>query len=181
MGKHKEQPYAALGARLKFLREQWQQSIDDVSGTLEIDAKTLHAYEEGKTLPSENVLEMFINHFLLTDDQAEDLKSLADLTQDHAGEGLVNGIEDMLMKQIVMYLPDHRVLYTDSMQATVNKNGVILQFMQSSNTPNQPQITVNRIGMSRDHAERMIQVLKTTLEQHDKSQGNKFLPPSSAQ
>lgn len=177
MSKNHGEPYQALGARLKFFREQWQQSVGEVSGTLEIDEKSLKAIEEGKTIPSEHLLEMFINHFLLTDEQADDLRDIADQYKDQISEGLVSGIEDMLMKQIVMYIPtDNKTLYTDSMQATVNKNGVIVQFMQaSSNDVNQP-LTVSRVGMSREHAERMIEVLRSTLEHHDHSSGNKLLP-----
>lgn len=180
MGKNQHEPYEALGSRLKFLREQWQQSVSEVSGTLEIDEKTLRAIEAGKTIPSESMLDMFISHFLLTDDQAEDLRGLVQQYQDQAVEGISHNLEDMLMKQIVMCLPgDSRIVYTDSMQATVNKNGVVLQFMQGANNPNgqQPGI-VSRLGMSRDHAEKMIEVLRATLDQHNRSQSGSSLPPS---
>jgi len=177
MSKHPRQPYEALGARLKFLRKQWQQSISDVSGTLEIDENTLRAIEAGKTIPTDNILDMFISHFLLTEDQAEELREMASQYTEQTSEGLMNGIEDMLMKQIVMYMPnDTRIAYTDQMQATVNKNGVVLQFMQSNVAPGQQHIIVNRVGMSREHAEKMIEVLRNTLDQHDRSQDIKLLP-----
>jgi len=177
MSKNQREPFEALGARLKHLREQWKQSISEVSGTLEIDEKVLRDIESGKTMPPDSVLDMFINHFLLTEEQAEDLRELASQHKEQVSDSLMNGLEDMLMKQIVMYLPgDNRISYTDQMQATVNKNGVVLQFMQSNLTPDQQSITVNRVGMSREHAERMLEVLRTTLDQHDRSQGTKHLP-----
>lgn len=180
MNKSPSEPYAALGAKLKHYRTQWQQTVTEVSNTLEIDEKTLMAIEAGKTIPSENELEMFISHFLLTDEQADDIRDLADNFKEQATEGLASGIEDMLMKQIVMYAPpEGKILYTDSMQATVNKSGVVLQFMQGGNgqaPQNQQQIMVSRVGMSREHAERMIEVLRTTLDQHYRSESSKTLP-----
>lgn len=179
MNKSPSEPYAALGAKLKHYRTQWQQSISEVSNTLEIDEKALQAIEAGKTIPSENELEMFISHFLLTDEQADDIRDLADNFKEQATEGLASGIEDMLMKQIVMYAPpEGKILYTDSMQATVNKSGVVLQFMQGGKAPGgqNQQIMVSRVGMSREHAERMIDVLRTTLDQHYRSEGSKTLP-----
>ena len=77
MGNQNDQPYAAFGARIKFLREQWQQTVDEVSGTLEIDHNALHLIESGKQLPSAEMLDMLISHFLLTEDQADDLRELA--------------------------------------------------------------------------------------------------------
>lgn len=179
MSKNPREPYQALGAKLKHLRTQWQQSVQEVSNTLEIDENTLKAIEAGKTIPSENMLEMFISHFLLTDEQANDLRQLADNYKEQANDVLASGIEDMLMKQIIAYVPiEGKILYTDSMQATVNKNGVVMQFMQNSSGQNgqQQQILVSRVGMSREHAERMIEVLRTTLDQHYRSESTKTLP-----
>jgi transcriptional regulator with XRE-family HTH domain len=174
MKKSNQEPFKALGARLKFLREQWQQSVDEVSGTLEIDEATLLAIESGTAMPPEELLDMLISHFLLTEDQAQDLRDLAADNRDQA-EAFSEGLEDMLMKQIVMYLPvDNRVVYTDSMNATVNEHGVVLQFMQNTGQNNQ-QAAVSKVGMSREHAERMLKVLRDTLDQHDRSNGQKKL------
>lgn len=179
MSKNSHEPYAALGAKLKHFRTQWNQTVEEVSSTLEIDQKTLLAIEAGQTIPSETVLEMFISHFLLTDEQADEIRDIADNYKLQASEGLASGIEEMLMKQIVMYAPpEGKILYTDSMQATVNKSGVVLQFMQGTSGQGQKnqQIMVSRVGMSREHAERVIEVLRTTLDQHYRSQGTKSLP-----
>lgn len=175
MTQSNDEPYKALGAKIKHLREQWQQTIGEVSTTLEIDEKILREIESGKVLPPENMLDMFISHFLLTDEQADDLRAMAMLQNDQITESVVGGIEDLLMKQVVMYLPvDNRIVYTDSMNATVNKHGVILQFMQNNSQDGKPT-PVSQVGMSREHAEKIIEVLKSTLDQHDKSSG-KFLP-----
>jgi DNA-binding XRE family transcriptional regulator len=174
MGKS-EQPHKALGEKIKHLREKWKQSVDEVSTTLEIDETELKQIESGKILPNDNMLDMIINHFLLSEEHAMELRAMAALQHETTHDGLLNGsIEDVLMKQVVMYLPvDNRVVYTDSMNATVNKHGMVLQFMQSQNGKN---MTVSQVGMSREHAERMLKVIKTTLEKYDKSQETKLLP-----
>ena len=164
MGKDKSDRYTALGARLKFLREQWQQSLQDVSTTLEIDEKLLRAFESGKVVPPIEVLDMLINHFLLTEDQAQDLRALAEEPRSDDPEAIAASLDDVLAKQVVMFLPiDNKVIYTDSMHATVNDSGVVLQFMQQA--AGQP-VSVSRVGMSREHAERVIKVLQNTLKQH---------------
>lgn len=178
MSNENKQPYEAFGARIKFLREQWQQTLSEVSGTLEIEEASLIEIEAGKSLPPGDVLDMLISHFLLTEDQAQDLRDLVEDQNDQTSEALINGLEDFLTKQVVMYMPvDGKVVYTDNMQATVNDYGVILEFMQRTG-PGQPSV-VSRIGMSRDHAEKIIEVMQNTLRQHDQGNGQKFLPGSS--
>lgn len=176
----KNSQYKAFGDRIRFLREQWQQSLRDVCHTLEIDEKTLRALEAGKMVPSVDILDMLISHFLLTEDQAQDLRDLIEDGKD-LGTGMPGSVEDMLAKQLVMYLPlDNKVIYTDSMQATVNDNGVVLQFMQQTGSSNQP-VAVSRVGMSRAHAERVIKVLQDTLKQHDQHNQKKLSSPDSQQ
>lgn len=172
-----ENKFTALGDRLKFLREQWQQTVSDVCGAIEIDEKTLRSFEAGKVLPSSDTLDMLISHFLLTEDQAQDLRELANYGKEDA-ENILSGVmDDMLNKQLVMFMPvDSRIIYTDSMQASVNDGGVVLQFMQ--HTGNGQTMPVSRVGMSREHAEKVIEVLKTTLKHHDDNSQKKLLPPS---
>ena len=171
------EPYESLGARIKFLREQWQQTVQEVCITLEIDEGSLQAIESGSTLPKPELLDMLISHFLLTDDQAQDLRDLAEDNLQQAGEILSSGIEDMLMKQIVMYMPiDSKIVYTDQMNATVNDHGVVLQFMQQTGAAANQSMPVSRVGMSREHAEKMIEVLQNTLKQHDQGKAQKTLP-----
>ncbi|HET7673617.1 MAG TPA: helix-turn-helix transcriptional regulator [Candidatus Saccharimonadales bacterium] len=176
MGKSNDEPYKALGAKIKHLREQWHQSLEEVSGTLEIDRAILKEIESGKSLPADDILNMLINHFLLTDEQADELRQLAMIQQEPATDTLLGGIEDMIMKQVVMYLPnDNKVVYTDSMNAIVNKHGVTLQFMQNS-PANSQQVTVSQVGMSKEHAKKVVEVLSKTLADHDRSQQTKLLP-----
>lgn len=170
MGSNKNdqnQPFQDLGAKIRSLREQWNQSIGELSGTLELDEALLHAIESGKTLPSEDILDMIIEHFLLTDEQADDLLKTIEDYDAKTQEALGRGLEDALTKQMVMLMPlDSKVVYTDSMQATVNQGGVVIQFSQQVNGQSTP---VSRVGMSREHAEKMIEVLKETIKSFDQN------------
>ncbi len=164
-------PYKTFGERIKFLREQWQQSLKEVAVTLEIDELTLKSIEDGTELPDIDQLDMLISHFLLTEDQAEDLRELANVNNSSAAKPINSlfppGLEDAITKQIMMVLPaDNKVVYTDSMNATVTDNGVILQFMQSNPGSQQPT-TISKLGMSREHANKIIEVLTQTIKQHD--------------
>lgn len=175
MSKENREPYAAFGAKIKYLREQWRQTTTEVSTTLEIDEDLLKQIESGRILPADGLLDMLISHFLLTEEQAEDLRTLAIDSESQTAEGLASGIEEMLMKQIVMYMPvDNRVVYTDSMKATVGNHGVVLQFMQSQ--PDGKSNTVSQVGMSREHAEKIVEIIQKTLDHHDQSGKTKFLP-----
>lgn len=176
-----DHPYRAFGAKIKHFRKQWKQTVGDVSGTLEIDEIFLKEIESGKVLPSENQLDMIINHFLLTNDQADELRGLAQMQTDQAAENLIGGVEDMLMKQLVMYMPiEQKVVYTDGMNVTVNRHGVVLQFTQNAGANNKIKSNiVCQVGMSREHAEKVVEVLKRTLIDHDKNQKSKYLPPNS--
>lgn len=174
------QPYKALGERIKFLREQWKQSARELSATLEIDLKTLHSIESGQVLPSQEQLEMLISHFLLTEDQADDLLDLAEGHIQKTNPNILVGAEETAMKQIMMmFMPlDNKVIYNDTMTATVDEKGVILQFMQK--TSDGQNIPVSRIGMSHDHAVEVAKVITNTLEQYFKAKKqNKKLPPKS--
>jgi hypothetical protein len=44
----------------------------------------------------------------------------------------------------------------------VNNYGVVINFMQAGGSDNQP-VAVARVGMSREHAESVVQVLQQTL------------------
>ena len=64
------------------------------------------------------------------------------------------------------------------MHATVNDHGVILQFMQQIPNIQQPTI-VSRVGMSREHAEKVIEVLTQTLKQYDANSKKQLPAPDS--
>jgi transcriptional regulator with XRE-family HTH domain len=160
-GVKKDAPYKPLGIRLKSLRQRLQETLVEVSGAVEIDADYLDQIEQGVSRPSEDILELLINHFEIKDEDAKSLWKLAGYDNDN-GES-------------VAVLPgDVRIAYTDMLNVIVNDFGVTLQFMQTAG-PNHQPLMVSRLGMSKEHAQNIIKLLHRTLNETEP----KALPPSS--
>jgi hypothetical protein len=64
-----------------------------------------------------------------------------------------------------MVLPgDVRIVYTDMLHVSVNDYGVVMNFLQGSG-PKNPPLAIARVGMSREHAKSVLEVLQKTLAQ----------------
>jgi len=169
-------PYQKLGARLKGAREKLRESLAEVSGAVEIEPETLSAIEQGTNRPSEDILLLLISHFAIKEDEATKLWELAGYEQ--SDTGAISMSADVMgdIKNAVMVMPlDIRISYTDMANVVVNDHGVVLNFMQSSGPNNQP-LAVSRLGMSREHALSIIELLQKTLAQHEQAQAPKALP-----
>lgn len=171
-----DSPYKKLGARLKGAREKLRESLAEVSGAVEIEPEALSAIEQGTNRPSEDILLLLISHFAIKEDEATKLWELAGYEQ--SDTGAISMSADALgdIKNAVMVMPlDVRISYTDMAHVVVNDHGVVLNFMQTSGPGNQP-LAVARLGMSREHAQSVIELLQKTLAQHDQSHTPKALP-----
>lgn len=157
-------PYQTLGTRLKKLRERLQETLAEVSGAVEIDVDVMQHFEQGKDRPSEDILELLISHFDLKDEEAKKLWHLA-------GYHEVRGDS---ASSVVVLPVDARVVYTDMLNVVVNDYGLVMNFMQTGGPNNQP-LVVTRLGMSKDHARSVIELLQKTLAQIEP----KALPPST--
>lgn len=159
-------PYLPLGKKLKRLREKLQETLAEVSGAVEIEIDALNLIESGTKRPSEDILLLLISHFAIKEDEANKLWELAGYDQQQLP------FEHMTMsgdneKSSVMVMPvDARISYTDMVHVMVNNYGVVLNFMQSAGPNNQP-LAVARVGMSREHAKSVLEVLQRTLAQSE--------------
>jgi len=165
MSEQKESPYRALGRQLKALRNRANESIAEASGAVEIDAEALASYELGKHRPSEDVLLLLISHFGAKDDEAVRLWEMAGYGMDKI-PATHNANEDLLTSSSTSAEP--RILFTDIVDVTVNNYGVVMNFMQGA-TPNAKPISVSRVGMSREHAKSVLEILKLTIEQTEQN------------
>lgn len=159
-GVKKDLPYKTLGASLKRLRQRLQETLAEVSGAVEIDADQLDQIEQGSRRPSEDILELLINHFDIKEDDAKKLWQLAGYDNDESSVAVLPG--------------DVRIAYTDMLNVIVNDYGVTLQFMQT-NGPDHKPLMVSRLGMSKEHARNVLNLLQRTLNQAEP----KALPPST--
>ena len=180
MGDYSQQKhFQKLGNELKNIRLQLQQSIAEVSGSVEIDIEQLAAYENGEARPSEEILLLIISHFDLPETKATKLWSLAGYSKD---EPKAQDLLDELQQVGAFVLPqDARIIYTDSTHASASNHGVTINFMQSAGPMGKPMI-VSRMGMSREHAENLKTLLDKILHEEDApSQPRLLAPPKNDQ
>ncbi len=176
MSKEKQEfPYSSLGALLKSMRQKRQESLAEVSGAVEIEVDSLTAIEKGTTLPAEDILLLLISHFNIKEDEATKLWEQAGYDKRDT-EVVTTNTE---AQAPVMIMPgDLRIVYTDIAHIMVNDYGVVLNFMQGAGPNNQP-LAVARVGMSREHAKSVLELLQRTLAETE--QKNLPAPKSQTQ
>ena len=159
-------PYKRLGSFLKRLREEHRESTAEVSGAVEIDETELARFEAGHDRPAEDILLLLISHFGIEEEHANELWRLA---------GYENRVEEPLQStefetkqkmQAMMVMLDPRIVYSDSVEVLTNKQGVVINFSQTT-TPDTPPLTIARIGMSHDQAKAVMGILHQVLYNQD--------------
>jgi len=154
-------PFRQLGRRLKELRDRARETLAEASGAVEIDVKQLASFELGRARPSEDVLLLLLSHFGAKDDEAVKLWELAGYNMAKIPASHMSSGENGLSLNMNS---DQKVLFTDIVDVMVNNFGVVMNFMQSSE-PGKSPINVARVGMSREHAKSVLQILQMTLNQ----------------
>lgn len=168
MSEKSNKPYQSFGEVLKKLRSIAAKSPAEVSSAVEIDEARLKEYEAGEQRPSEDILILLIQHFNLQDEQASELWKLAGYTGEPEEDLYFINDESGNAQQITVGVTaqDARIVYTDMIQVMVNNYGVIINFMQGAGPGSQP-MAVSRVGMSKEHARSVLDVLQKTLDQAD--------------
>jgi transcriptional regulator with XRE-family HTH domain len=168
-----DKPFKQLGNRLKLARETIQETLAEVSGAVEIGIDSLQQIELGGQRPSEDTLLLLINHFNLGDDEATDIWEMAGYINKDGG---MAGEAPDGFRQLAAIIPlDNRVVYTDLVHVTANNYGVVMNFMQNTGSNGQP-MAVARVGMSKEHARSVLEVLQQTLKQAEFASKPKALP-----
>ncbi|HEV2403784.1 MAG TPA: helix-turn-helix transcriptional regulator [Candidatus Saccharimonadales bacterium] len=158
-------PFRTLGQKLKAARQQLHETIEDVSGAVEIDKKSLERIEQGQDRPAEDILLLLINHFNMPEKEATALWQMAGYELPKAEPEF----EDVVERSMVILMPiDPRVMYSDGVQVTANDSGVVMGFTQGAG---KRQLTAGRIGMSREQAWKVVRVLQKTLEVSEQNSG----------
>ncbi|HSW36875.1 MAG TPA: helix-turn-helix transcriptional regulator [Candidatus Saccharimonadales bacterium] len=179
MNEHQQPtPFKTLGSHLKYLREQMNKSVVEVSEAVEINQSTLERIEAGLERPSEDILLLLISHFGMKDQEAVQLWEMAGY--DGAAPDRIRPESSLPpnSKSVVMLLAlDVRTIYTDGVQINLNQAGVTMNFSQS--TSQDQSMPVARLGMSYPQAQQVLRTLEQALLKWQYSQGPKRLPPSS--
>lgn len=165
MGETKK-PYASFGRHLQGMRKRANQSLDEVAGAVEINKNELIRIENGEIRPSEDVLVLLISYFDPAEKEIQQLWQRAGYAKNESEPAQ----DPEVTQHTVLVTPvDNRIVYTDVVHVVVNSYGVVMNFLQSSGPKNQP-LAIARIGMSREHATSVLNILQKTLSQDSNSQ-----------
>jgi transcriptional regulator with XRE-family HTH domain len=170
-------PYRTLGSRLKSLREQQRESVAEVSGAVEIDAKTLERIEQGVERPSEEILILLIQHFDMADSDAMRLWEVAGYSKDHGNK--TPSFDPQNKQMMVLLALDARTVYSDGLEVTANQAGVVMNFLQEGLQAQ--SVPIARVGMSYAQAETTLKVLQQALLKAKYLGGPKALPPQTTE
>ncbi|HVC36429.1 MAG TPA: helix-turn-helix transcriptional regulator [Candidatus Dormibacteraeota bacterium] len=174
-------PFKTLGSHLKYLREQQQESLAEVSGAVEIDETTLANIEAGLERPAEDILLLLVTYYDMQDQEAVQLWEMAGYDSYAATKFRIQEELPAVTKTVVAIVAmEARILYSDGLDIMLNQAGLTLNFTQETGY-NQPPLPVARLGMSVTQAERVIKTLQQALLRAKFSQVPKNLPPSASQ
>ncbi|OGL34905.1 hypothetical protein A3F65_02140 [Candidatus Saccharibacteria bacterium RIFCSPHIGHO2_12_FULL_47_16b] len=174
-GKRSSIPFKPLGTRLKELRTRLNETLADASGAVEIDVRELASFELGQSRPSEEVLLLLLSHFGVNDDEAVKLWEMAGYNMSKvASAHMVN--DNPQPQPSAATKTSQQIIFTDVVDVIVNNYGVVMNFMQSSG-PNSNPAPVARVGMSREHAKSVLQILQMTLAQTEKNMPKQIISP----
>ena len=159
-------PYQKFGQVLHSLRRKYHSTKNELCGSLEISEEYLAALELGTERPSEDLIELMISHFALDDNLADNLWILAGYPLER--------LEDVTVQIAQMPISELKISYTDMVHISVNNFGVVLNFMQNMSPNNQPMV-VSRLGMSKEHAKSVADLIYKTLEASKQPKAKKTL------
>ena len=177
--------YENFGKELKKIRTAAKRSLADVSQAVEIDPTDFNQLEDGHLKPSQEIVNLLINHFDLALSTASRLWRLAGYDQQLSFTSLETdrlideidpeeNLEAILAadaKQALLSVNDNRAAYTDMFNIRANSYGVIVNFLQGLSQEGQP-LSVARVGMSLEHAVRLAQALNETISRVNRGQAS---------
>lgn len=132
-------PFKLLGAKLRRLRHDAQESLSDVSAAIEIDTQFLLRIEAGLIQPTEDILILLMNHFDVDDKEALELWQQANYEKGNSN--------DPATPQIYLVpMLDNKILYTHQVDVQSNKKDIVINFSQPD-IDGSPTTTM-RVGMS---------------------------------
>lgn len=177
MSNKQETPFSSLGKHLRYVREQSQQSLAEVSGAVEIDEHHLERIEAGLERPPEDVLLLLISHFGVKDREAVQLWESAEYESDMPDEIKITAeVPHGDARPAIMLLAmDMRAIYSDGLDIVVNPAGLTLNFTQTSSS-SEP-VPVSRVGMSLQQAEAVVDAMQRALMHAQHNRQTKLLPP----
>jgi len=163
-----------IGKKIKMLRKSQGESLVQLSKAIDMDRSYLNKVELGTIKPSSKLLERIIVHYSVEGNEANRLRQIAGyipvkvVLNDGRKENSQLMVEQPVaqMTQVNVNPLQTPVLYTDSTFVTASEFGLVLDVAQTIN--GQQQNIVTRIGMSFDHAKKLIQVMQDTIDKNER-------------
>lgn len=168
--------FKVLGQKIRSRRLGLKQSLSEVSGSIEIDEKELLKIETGVQKPSQEVLELLIEHFKITELEANDLFELAGYGADNIfPTNLMEFLQSLGSKTVIMLSPiEQRIVLSDSLDVHVDKDNIVFNFKQSLG--NDQPASVSRVAMNINQAHQVVDLLSKALIKQKYLSGPKSLP-----
>jgi transcriptional regulator with XRE-family HTH domain len=180
--KEQQQPFALVGQAVASSRTTKKMSQRDLAAALEISTSTLGLIERGQRRPSREVLVMIFSIFKMNQEIRGQLWTLCGFEFEDAEDARAEAeefdhyhLDDMsdlsqpkvrtaTMAVLPMPVPilNEQIMYTDSAHVVVNNFGVVVEFKQAS-TDGKTNINIARIGMSKEHAASLVNILTDTI------------------
>jgi transcriptional regulator with XRE-family HTH domain len=155
--------YQEFGEKLKTIRQKAKETIDEVSAAVEMEALAIKDLEQGKAKPSEDLILMLISHFDLSEREAVSLWQLAGYSPAKTNIAGLSPDGKGIVQMAFISAADAKVIYTDMVNVSSNRFGVVINFLQGLGGSSQP-LAVSRIGMSHAHAKSLIEALQKTVK-----------------
>ncbi len=153
-------PYKDFGVALRAFRVAAKESLEDVSGAIEIEPDKLARFEKGEELPNTDLLNLLVTHFSLREGEAARLWELAGYDEDETSGLFKMPLE--VMKLTVQVVDPNQIAFTDSVKVATNDYGVIVSFAQQTGENFK---VISKLGMSKAHAREVARALEEALEE----------------
>ena len=168
--------YENFGKELKRIRTAANRSLADVSQAVELNPAEFSQLEGGHLKPSQEIVNLLINHFDLAISTASRLWRLAGYDQQLSfaavetdpsaneadAEEQLEAFMTAEARPAFLAVNDNRAAYTDMFNIRANGYGLVVNFLQGF-SQDSPPLSVSRVGMSLDHAARLAKALNETV------------------
>ncbi|CAN5422560.1 hypothetical protein BH09PAT4_BH09PAT4_02810 [soil metagenome] len=169
-----------IGKELRAIRKMSGESIEVAAKQLSIDRTHLNKIELGFYPPSEELLNKILAHFSVEGIKANQLRSI--LRRGEVEHVVVEGVKrkEGLMEQKIQandpsqsvqvsFDPNKiQVLYSDSIMVGSTDYGLTMDIAQTAPGNPQQQFIVARIGMSFDHAKKLLEAINDHLQKNER-------------
>jgi transcriptional regulator with XRE-family HTH domain len=166
-----------FGSELRGIRKAAGETLVQTAIALGIDRSHLTKIELGQDRPTEQIVQAVFAHFSITGTQASRLWTLAGFTSElvTAKSYKIKESNDMSDENTAI-IPSHPTnvnvdpskptYYTDSIFINSNDFGLVVDFARRVG-PEQ-HFVVTSVGMSFDHAKKLVEVLNDHLQKHER-------------